>query len=140
MANEKNHNADDDERPPYCGPERRASISLDRVALLIEEAVDERIAKMEDKLMLHINQRTSDIHVMMQTHISEAFPHGPLHKHREYHQGKIESAELAGKIKSDILGWVAKGVLAFVMGLLFLGAKDWMQKELGVKTTQEASK
>lgn len=126
------HNEAGHGEPAYYGPERRlvAPLTQDRVALMIEEAVDKRLSTMESKLMAHIDSKFNDIHKVFTDHVEETFPPGPLHKHKAYHEGRIKSAEASEKIKFDLIGWGLKGSLMMVFMLVGWGALEWLKREL----------
>ena len=97
--------------------ERRTDpLTPDRVALMIEEAVEERLSKMEDKMMVHMDLKFGQLHKL----ITDAFPDGDPHGHRLYHEKSIKEADAWAKIKGEVLSkflssglWVAAGWLAF---------------------------
>lgn len=109
-----------DERIEYSGPEQRSGripVYMEaQVALMIEEEVERRVTKMEDKLMLHMDTKFSQLHRL----ISDAFPNGDPHGHRAFHEKSIKDADAWAKIKGEVLSkfltsglWVAAGWLAF---------------------------
>jgi len=127
--------------PAYQGPERRA-ISRHEVADMVAEELDVRLASFETNLMNHINVKfsqfelsttsklTQAVNEAIDKHIDDAFPSGPLHRHKDHHQRLIESAESGKKIKLDVQIWLIRGAITFVGLLLFLGAKEWLLREL----------
>ena len=112
-----------DERE-YQGPERRRTgvfvteISEAQLALMIEEEVDRRIDKMEEKLLLHMDTKFAQLHKL----ITDAFPDGDPHGHRMFHEKSIKDADAWARIKGEVLSkfltsglWVAAGWLAFAI-------------------------
>lgn len=105
----------------YHGPERRArgdypGVTEAQVALMVEEEVERRLSKLEEKLMLHMDSKFAQLHRL----ISDAFPGGDPHGHRAYHELQIKQADGWEKIKGEVLSkflssglWVAAGWLAF---------------------------
>lgn len=117
------------EHEDYAGPERRRAITADAVSLMIEESIDDRITKMESRLYAHLDVKIGQIHAAFSKHVDEAFV-VPLHKHKEYHEGKVKAAADWAKLKTDLIGWAIKGTLVFVLGLFLLGVKEWMAREM----------
>lgn len=111
------------------GPERRKTIKHD-IALTVEEAVEERVSKAENKLMMHMDVKFSQIQRIFDQHVIDAFPPGGVHKHREHHQSLIDSAEVAKRIKQDLVAWIIKGSVGIVFVLIGMGALEWLQREL----------
>jgi hypothetical protein len=119
---------------PYEGPDRRSvpqprtlcpaapSVSEAQIALMIEEEVERRISKLEDKLMLHMDVKFAQMHKL----ISDAFPNGDPHGHRAHHEKVINSASEWNKIKGEIITkfmtgglWLAAGWLAYAIWQAF---------------------
>ena len=122
-----------DERA-YEGPERRRTgvfvteIGEAQLALMIEEEVDRRIDKMEEKLLLHMDTKFAQLHKL----ITDAFPDGDPHGHRMFHEKSIKDADAWARIKGEVLSkfltsglWVAAGWLAFAV---------WQSFKEGVKS------
>ncbi|MEN9885779.1 MAG: hypothetical protein RL758_357 [Pseudomonadota bacterium] len=116
----------------YQGPERRRTavhtMSEAQVALMIEEEVDRRVGKFEERMMLHMDGKFAQLHRL----ISDAFPDGDPHGHRMYHERQIKDADGWDKMKADILSkflssglWVAAGWLAYAVWQSF---KNEVQK------------
>lgn len=126
---------------PYTGPERR-SVSRHEIADMVAEEIDERFASFETKLLQHLNVKFGQFELSMgqkitqavdagiSKHVEEAFPPGPLHKHKEQHQKHIDAAANSRRIWQDIQLWAARGIILFIGGLLFLGGKEWLVREL----------
>jgi hypothetical protein len=118
----------DFENSQYTGPDRRnrgncpPSVSEAQISLMIEEEVERRLAKFEDKLMLHMDVKFAQMHKL----IESAFPNGDPHGHRAHHEKVINSASEWNKIKGEIISkfltgglWVAAGWLAYVIWQAF---------------------
>jgi hypothetical protein len=111
----------------YSGPERRTRsdcpvVTESQIALMIEEEVERRLSKFEDKLMLHMDVKFAQLHKL----ISDAFPGGDPHGHRAYHELQIKQADGWDKIKGEVLSkfltsglWVAAAWLAFAVWQTF---------------------
>jgi hypothetical protein len=107
----------------YGGPERRQrsdcpTVTEAQIALMIEEEVERRISKLEDKLMMHMDLKFGQLHKL----ISDAFPGGDPHGHRMFHEKSIKDADSWSKIKGEVLSkfltsglWVAAAWLAFAV-------------------------
>jgi hypothetical protein len=109
---------------PYNGKDRRVTghfiseISEAQIALMVEEEVERRVSKMEEKLMQHMDAKFGQLHKL----ITDAFPDGDPHGHRMYHELQIKQSDGWDKMKADILSkflssglWVAAGYLAFAI-------------------------
>ncbi len=130
---------------PYTGPERRV-ITRSDIADMVAEEVDSIVANSQSSLMLHFDAKIAQMHVGMKAmteeivkaaveaalkaHIEAAYPPGPLHKHKDHHQGLIDSAEQWKKIKTDIVTWAIRGTIAFVFYVIGSGAIALAQREL----------
>lgn len=103
----------------YVGPERRQSaLTEDRVALMIQEAVQKALAAHEQHLTLHMDKQFASLR---QT-FSEAFPGGDPHGHRIAHEKAIRNATGWDKLKSEVASkfltaglWVAVGWMAIAI-------------------------
>lgn len=125
----------------HNGPERR-SVSRHEVADMVAEELDARLSTTESNLINHINIKMGQFEMSMTSkmteivndaidkHIDDAFPPGPLHKHKEQHQKHIDAAENGKKIKLDIQIWAIRGGLGILFLLVGLGAKEWLLREL----------
>jgi hypothetical protein len=112
------------EEREFTGPERRrhvvqlTDVSEAQIALMVEEEVERRIAKMEEKLVLHMDTRFAQLHKL----ITDAFPDGDPHGHRMFHEKSIKDADAWSRIKGEVLSkfltsglWVAAAWLAFAI-------------------------
>lgn len=107
----------------WTGEERRSdSVTVDRVALMIEEAVEERISKMEDKMLAHMDVKFGQLHKTF----SDAFPGGDPHGHRMAHEKQIRDADGWARMKAEVVSkflsgglWVAAGWLGFAVWQAF---------------------
>jgi hypothetical protein len=103
----------------YTGPERRQSaLTEDRVALMIQEAVQKALAAHEQHLTLHMDNQFASLR---QT-FSEAFPGGDPHGHRLAHEKAIRNATGWDKLKAEVASkfltaglWVAVGWIAIAI-------------------------
>jgi hypothetical protein len=104
----------------YTGPERRqAALTEDRVALMIEKAVQQALAAHEQHLTLHMDKQFA----MLRQTISDAFPGGDPHGHRIAHEKAIANATWWEKAKGDAFSKVtAAGLWALVV---FLCVAAW---------------
>lgn len=89
-----------------------------QIALLVEEEVERRVSKMEEKLMLHMDTKFAQMHKL----IADAFPDGDPHGHRMFHERQIRDADSWSRIKGEVLSkflssglWVAAAWLAFAV-------------------------
>ena len=111
----------------YPGPDRRKlprvpDITEAQIALMVEEEVERRMHKLEERLMMHMDVKFGQLHRL----ISDAFPNGDPHGHRAYHELQIKQADGWDKIKADVVSkfltgglWVAAGWLAFAIWQAF---------------------
>lgn len=109
----------------YTGPERRrhtgqfiTEVSEAQIALMVEEEVERRVAKLETALLLHMDTKFAQLHKL----ITDAFPEGDPHGHRMFHERNIRDADAWAKIKGEVLSkflssglWVAAAWLAFAV-------------------------
>lgn len=126
----------------YTGAERRHTPPRAVIADMVSEEMDRLLAQTETNLMNHMNQKMGQFELSVissikkvveeaiDKHIDDAFPDGPLHRHKDHHQRLIDNAESGRKIRLDLQIWALRGVIAFVGVLLFLGAKEWLIREL----------
>lgn len=99
-------------------------VSEAQLALMIEEEVERRLSKLEEKLMLHMDSKFAQLHRL----ITDAFPNGDPHGHRMFHEKSIQEADQWTKIKGEVLSkflssglWVASAWLAFAIWQAFKG-------------------
>lgn len=112
-----------DDDTPYMGPERRLRVRIPedleaKIALAVDEEVERRLEKLENKLMQHMDAKFAQLHRV----ISDAFPGGDPHGHRAYHELQIKQADGWDRLKADILSkfltsglWVASGYLFYLI-------------------------
>jgi hypothetical protein len=121
----------DFENSKYAGEERRQartmcpaapSVSEAQISLMIEEEIERRMSKFEDRMLLHMDAKFAQMHKL----ITDAFPQGDPHGHRAYHELQMKQADGWDKIKAEILSkfltgslWIAAGWLAFVVWQAF---------------------
>lgn len=112
------------ENQGYSGPERGRSscecvqVSEAQIALMIEEEVERRVSKMEEKFLLHMDAKFAQLQKL----ITDAFPNGDPHGHRMFHEKSIKDADAWAHIKCEVLSkfltsglWVAAAWLAFAV-------------------------
>lgn len=91
---------------PYEGRERRSgTLTEDRVALMIQEAVSEALKNHEQHLLLHIDKQFAGL----KQSFNDAFPDGDPHGHRIAHEKAISSATNWKKVQQGIVEKVASG-------------------------------
>lgn len=112
----------------YEGKERRQSaLTEDRVALMIEQAVQAALKSHEQHLMLHMDKQFASL----RQSFADAFPSGDPHGHRIAHEKAIAKAGWWDKAKSDAFAKVASaGLWAIVV---FLAIAAWEHVKLEAK-------
>jgi hypothetical protein len=116
---------------PYEGPDRREprtfcpaapSVSEAQISIMIEEELERRLGKFEDKMLLHMDAKFAQLHKI----ITDGYPNGDPHGHRMAHEKMIREADGWSKIKGEILSkfltgglWVAAAWLAFAVWTAF---------------------
>ncbi len=119
------------------------------VADMVAEEMNNQLSHVETRMIHHVNTKTLEIvtkiDAMLQAAtehtdreikrvIDEAFPEGPLYRHKDFHDGRIKQAareaEREEKIKTDLYSWVIKGALMTVGGMILLGFFEWLKREL----------
>ena len=110
----------------YAGPERRIKqLTEDRVALMIEEAVDESMTKHEAKMTAMIRNEFNTL----QDLIKSAFPNGDPHGHRIAHEKAIASAGKWDKLKDGILEKLLTGGMWAMVVFVALSVWDRIKNE-----------
>jgi hypothetical protein len=117
----------------YEGPDRRQretrtmcpaapSVSEAQISLMIEEELERRLGKFEDKMLLHMDAKFAQLHKI----ITDGYPNGDPHGHRMAHEKMIRDADGWSKIKGDILSkfltgglWIAAAYLALAVWQAF---------------------
>lgn len=104
----------------YDGPERRAeALTEDRVALMIQTAVQQALQTHEQHLTAHMDKQFA----LLQKTFAEAFPGGDPHGHRIAHEKMIQTATWWERAKGDAFSKVASaGIWACVV---FLAIAAW---------------
>jgi hypothetical protein len=121
----------DFESSRYEGPDRREprtfcpaapSVSEAQISLMIEEELERRLGKFEDKMLVHMDMKFAQMHKLL----SDAFPNGDPHRHRMAHEREDSAAEGWNRIKGEIVAkfltgglWVAAAWLAFAVWQAF---------------------
>lgn len=93
--------------PAYPGTERR-SLSEEKVAMMIEEAVDDAMGKHEQRITSMFKAEFGQLHAL----ITAAFPNGDVHGHKIAHEAQIDSARWWKQLKADFI------TKAFTTGML----------------------
>lgn len=134
----------------YTGPERREgdrrSVSKAEIADMVAEELDRVIADQQSSFILHIDSKIGQMMVSMKSmteevvekaveasiraHVEMAFPPGPIHKHRDHHQGLIDSAEQWKKIKTEVLSWGLRGSIGFVLWIVGTALVEYVKREV----------
>lgn len=90
----------------YDGKERRASsLTEDRVALMIQEAINETFNTHEIRLKAHIDSQF----VALKKSFEDAFPNGDPHGHRIAHEHQITNATNWDRLKLKVIEQIATG-------------------------------
>lgn len=113
---------------PYEGRERRSdTLTEDRVALMIQEAVSEALKNHEQHLLLHIDKQFA----ALKQSFGDAFPDGDPHGHRIAHEKAITDASNWSKVRQSVVEKVASG--GIWAGLLFGALAVWeaFKREVG---------
>lgn len=105
-------------------------MSRDTVTVMVTNAVENRVKAMEERLIGQFTSTTEQIRAILTQHVSDAFPSGSLHKHREYHEERIKASDAADRIKADLVSWSIKGIVGLLIVLVGLGAMEWFKREL----------
>lgn len=110
----------------YTGPERRqAALTEDKVALMIQEAVQAALKSHEQHLMLHMDKQFASL----QNTFAAAFPGGDPHGHRLAHEKAIAKAGWWDRAKSDAFSKVAGAGLWAVVVFLAIAAWEHIKQE-----------
>jgi hypothetical protein len=134
-------------RPERRKTDRRGqSVTRAHVADMVAEEMDSQLSNSASSIILHFDAKMGQLHKSIadmidkaveksidkaiEAHVATAFPPGPLHKHKEHHQGLIDSAESMKKLRQDLLGWAVKGVFTVALLLIGMGALEWVKREL----------
>lgn len=137
-----------DHADAYEGPERRVA-HRHQVADMVAEEMGEQLSELENRLVRHINAKSLEIIAKIDSTLTactqhtdreikrltdEAFPAGPLYRHRDFHVGRIEQAKREAdrgeKIKTDLYSWAIRGALMTIGGMILLGFLEWLKREL----------
>jgi len=110
----------------YEGPERRAtSLTEDRVALMIEQAVQTALKSHEQHLMTHMDKQFA----ALRQSFMDAFPGGDPHGHRLAHERYMAKASWWEKAKGDAFSKVAGAGLWAVVVFLCIAAWEHIKQE-----------
>ena len=134
----------------YQGPDRRGQdrrqVSKSEIADMVAEELDSQLANQQSNLIMHIDAKIGQVIVSMKAatqeiveaaveasiraHVEAAFPPGPIHKHRDHHQGLITSAERWEKIKTETLSWGLRGSIGFVLWVVGTALVEYLKREV----------
>lgn len=110
----------------FEGRERRQSaLTEDKVALMIEQAVQAALKRHEQDLMLHMDKQFE----FLRRVFADAFPSGDPHGHRIAHEKSIAKAGWWDKIKSDAFAKVASAGLWAIVVFLAIAAWENIKQE-----------
>ena len=110
----------------YEGPERRAtSLTEDRVALMIEQAVQTALRNHEQHLMAHMDRQFA----ALRQSFNDAFPDGDPHGHRMAHERFIAQASWWDRVKSDAASKLATAGIWTIAGFFALAAWEYFKHE-----------
>jgi hypothetical protein len=96
-------------------------VSEAQISLMIEEELERRLAKFEDKMLMHMDAKFAQLHKL----ITDGYPNGDPHGHRMAHEKMIRepTAGRRSRARSSkfLTGglWLAAGWLAFAMWQAF---------------------
>jgi len=112
----------EDRRHPRTMCPAAPSVSEAQISLMIEEEIERRMSKFEDRMLLHMDAKFAQMHKL----ITDAFPSGDPHGHRAFHEAQMKQADGWDKIKADILSkfltgglWIAAAYLALAVWQAF---------------------
>lgn len=110
----------------YEGPERRvASLTEDRVALMIEQAVQAALKSHEQHLMQHMDRQFA----ALKQSFADAFPGGDPHGHRLAHERFIASATWWDRVKGDAASKLATAGIWTIAAFLAIAAWEYFKHE-----------
>jgi hypothetical protein len=131
--------------PTGVDPADYRLISQAEVADMVAEEVDSIMANQSSSavtlIKAHINQMQvaleastksivdTAVNAALKAHIEVAYPPGPLHKHKDHHQGLIDSAEQWRKIKTEVLSWGLRGSIGFVIWIVGVALLEYVKRE-----------
>lgn len=111
----------------YEGPERRVQpLTEDRVALMIEEAIDESMTKHEAKMTAMIRNEFNTLQEL----IKAAFPGGDPHGHRIAHEKAIRDASRWDQLKADFISKAFTTGMMAAVGFLLIAAWEAVKGEI----------
>ena len=123
-----------EENREYRGPERRRNgcecvqVSEAQIALMIEEEVERRLSKAEDKLLAHMDVKFGQLHKL----ITDAFPDGDPYGHRLHHEAVIKSAskweQMKGEVASKLLTGGVWVTVAWIAMAIWQSFKNEVQR------------
>jgi uncharacterized FlaG/YvyC family protein len=121
-------------------------ITREEVADMVAEELDRIVSDSNSSLMLHFDAKLGQMQVSMvsstkeiveaavqaalRAHVEAAYPPGPIHKHRDHHQGLIDSAEQWRKIKTEVLSWGLRGSIGFILWVTGTALLEYFKREV----------
>ena len=112
----------------YEGRERRTgTLTEDRVALMIQEAVSEALKNHEQHLLLHIDKQFAGL----KQSFNDAFPNGDPHGHRIAHEKAIADATQWHKVRQGVVEKVASGGIWAAILFAALAVWEAIKREAG---------
>lgn len=112
----------------YEGRERRTdSLTEDRVALMIQEAVSEALKSHEQHLLLHIDKQFA----ALKQSFGDAFPGGDPHGHRIAHEKAIADATQWHRVRQGVVEKVVSGGIWAAVLFGALAIWDAIKREVG---------
>ena len=112
----------------YEGRERRSgTLTEDRVALMIQEAVSEALKNHEQHLLLHMDRQFA----LLKQSFSDAFPNGDPHGHRIAHEKQIADQTGWDKVKQGVVEKIVSGGVWAAIGFGMLAIWDAIKREVG---------
>jgi hypothetical protein len=110
----------------YEGPERRsATLTEDRVKLMIEKAVQQALAAHEQHLVAHMDKQFA----ALKASFADAFPDGDPHGHRIAHQKFIANAGWWERVKGEAVGKATAATLWAFIVFLAIAAWEYVRQE-----------
>lgn len=108
-------------------PERRAhALTEERVALMIEEAVDDAMSKHEQRMTSMFKSEFGQLHTL----ISAAFPNGDVHGHKIAHEKAIRDAGRWDQLKADFISTAFRTGLMAALGFVLIAVWEHFKSEV----------
>lgn len=101
-------------------------LTEEKVSLMIEEAVDESLAKHEEHMTKLIKSEFGQLHAL----ISAAFPNGDVHGHKIAHEKAIRDANRWDQLKADFISKAFTTGLMAALGFVLIAAWEHLKAEV----------